>query len=265
MWPGPSDEQPRRGQRERKRHDRAVHAERVGTAGRAYPPPRAARGLHVTARPPAAPGDALTAGQAVGGQGQDMTVPRSTVPLVGRAAELSALTAVVASASAAAPGVVILGGDAGVGKTRLLSELIASASADGVWSLVGPSVDLGDTPPPYLPFTEAFTRLAAEHPEIADAVFDGLPALSRLLPGRAAPTQVPVDRCELFDSVLGALVGLAAERPVALLIEDVHWADQATRDLLGFLFTRLHAERIAIIVSYRSDYIDRRHPLLLTL
>jgi len=194
-----------------------------------------------------------------------MTVPRSTVPLVGRAAELSALTAVVASASAAAPGVVILGGDAGVGKTRLLSELIASASADGVWCLVGHSVDLGDTPPPYLPFTEAFTRLAAEHPEIADQLFAGLPALSRLLPGRSAPGQVPVERGELFDSVLGALVGLAAERPVALLIEDVHWADQATRDLLGFLFTRLHADRIAIIVSYRSDDLHRRHPLRRTL
>jgi DNA-binding CsgD family transcriptional regulator len=192
-------------------------------------------------------------------------MPRSTVPLVGRTAELKVLADAVGGARAGSPSAVILGGDAGVGKTRLLSELLGSATGDGVLCLVGHCVDLGDTPPPYLPFTEAFTRLAAEHPELANPVFDGLPALARLLPGRAAPAQVPVERGELFDSVLGALSGLATEQPVALFIEDVHWADQATRDLLGFLFTRLHAQRIAIIVSYRSDDLHRRHPLRRTL
>jgi DNA-binding CsgD family transcriptional regulator/tetratricopeptide (TPR) repeat protein len=192
-------------------------------------------------------------------------VPRSTAPLVGRIAELKVLADAVTGARAASPSAVIVGGDAGVGKTRLLSELVGSIADDGVLCLVGHCVDLGDTPPPYLPFTEAFTRLAAEHPETANAVFDELPALSRLLPGRAAPAQVPVERGELFDSVLGALSGLAAVQPVALFVEDIHWADQATRDLLGFLFTRLHTQRISIIVSYRSDDLHRRHPLRRTL
>jgi predicted ATPase len=195
-----------------------------------------------------------------------MGVPRSTVPLVGRTAELQTLTGAVEGARHNTASAVVVGGDAGVGKTRLLSELVSSVVADDVLCLIGHCVDLGDTPPPYLPFTEAFTRLAAERPDIAEAVFDGLPALARLLPGRSTvPAQAPVDRGELFDSVLNALTELAADRSVTLFIEDVHWADQATRDLLGFLFTRLHSQRVAIVVSYRSDDLHRRHPLRRTL
>jgi DNA-binding CsgD family transcriptional regulator len=194
-----------------------------------------------------------------------MTVPRSTVPLVGRVAELSSLVDALAGARSGVSSVVVVGGDAGVGKTRLLSELISSVSADGVLCLAGHCVDLGDTPPPYLPFTEAFTRLGAERPELGDQLFAELPALARLLPGRSTPEQVPVDRGELFDSVLSALAFLAAEQPIALVVEDVHWADQATRDLLGFLFTRLHGERAAVVVTYRSDDLHRRHPLRRTL
>src|SRR5205814_704659 len=73
------------------------------------------------------------------------------------------------------------------------------------------------------------------------------------------------ERGDLFASVLAALADLATERPVVVFVEDVHWADQATRDLLGFLFTRLRTERIALIVSYRSDDLHRRHALRPTL
>jgi DNA-binding CsgD family transcriptional regulator len=194
-----------------------------------------------------------------------MEVPRSTAPLVGRTAELTSLTDALDSARGGRSSVVVLGGDAGVGKTRLLSELIATASADGALCLVGHCVDLGDTPPPYLPFTEAFTRLSAERSELAEQLFAANAALGRLLPGRVTPNEGPVDRGDLFDSVVAALAELAAEQPVALVVEDVHWADQATRDLLGFLFTRLTTERVAIVVSYRSDDLHRRHPLRRTL
>jgi DNA-binding NarL/FixJ family response regulator len=194
-----------------------------------------------------------------------MTVPRSTAPLVGRSNELATLTAAVDAARGGTASVVVIGGDAGVGKTRLLSELIATVSAEGVLCLIGHCVDLGDTPPPYLPFTEAFTRLAAERPALGEHAIASFPALARLLPGRAGGAQAPVDRGDLFDSVVAALTDLAGDQPVALIVEDVHWADQATRDLLGALFTRLIDERIAIIVSYRSDDLHRRHPLRRTL
>jgi DNA-binding NarL/FixJ family response regulator len=192
-------------------------------------------------------------------------VPRSTVPFVGRTAELTSLRDALDTARKGSASAVVVGGDAGVGKTRLLGELIASASADGVLCLIGHCVDLGDTPPPYLPFTEAFTRLSAERPEVAEPLFASYPALARLLPERVASAPGPVDRGELFDSVLAALAELAAQQPVALVVEDVHWADQATRDLLGFLFIRLLGERVAVVVTYRSDDLHRRHPLRRTL
>jgi DNA-binding NarL/FixJ family response regulator len=201
----------------------------------------------------------------VGGQGQDTSVPRSTAPLVGRFAELTSLVDAVAGARDGASAAVVVGGDAGVGKTRLLTELIASATADGVVCLIGHCVDLGDTPPPYLPFTEAFTRFTAEHPEVGERLLSDFPALARLLPGRAAEASVPVERGELFDSVLSGLAQLAADQPVTLVVEDVHWADQATRDLLGFLFTRMTGERITVVVTYRNDDLHRRHPLRRTL
>ena len=192
-------------------------------------------------------------------------MPRITAPLVGRVAELGTLVTAVAGAREGQASVVVLGGDAGVGKTRLLGELVDRANADGVLCLIGHCVDLGDTPPPYLPFTEAFTRLLAERRELGEQLLDAVPALARLLPGRVAEARVPVERGELFDSVFAALSHLAAEAPVALIIEDVHWADQATRDLLGFLFTRLGAERVTVVASYRSDDLNRRHPLRPTL
>ena len=192
-------------------------------------------------------------------------MPRATAPLVGRTDELTSLTKALDAARSGTASVVVVGGDAGVGKTRLLTELIASASADGVLCLIGHCVDLGDTPPPYLPFTEAFTRLSAERPELGEHSIATFPALARLLPGRVAPAEVPLDRGDLFDSVLAALKDLAADQPVALIVEDVHWADQATRDLLGSLFTRLFDEQIAVIVTYRSDDLHRRHPLRRTL
>ncbi|HZC71746.1 MAG TPA: AAA family ATPase [Jatrophihabitans sp.] len=192
-------------------------------------------------------------------------MPRSTAPLVGRVAELSSLGDALSGAREGRSAAIVLGGDAGVGKTRLLNELITSAAAAGDLCLVGHCVDLGDTPPPYLPFTEAFTRLGAQRPECIDELVGDFPAMARLLPGRSAEPAAPVERGELFDSVLAALSHLARAEPVVLVVEDVHWADQATRDLLGFLFTRLSAERVAVIVTYRSDDLHRRHPLRRTL
>jgi DNA-binding NarL/FixJ family response regulator len=214
---------------------------------------------------PNSAGRALTILISVGGQGQDMTVPRSTAPLVGRVAELTSLVDAVSAARGGTSAAVIVGGDAGVGKTRLLGELVTSATVDGMLCLIGHCVDLGDTPPPYLPFTEAFTRLTGERPELGEHLVAKFPPLARLLPGRSAQGQVPIERGELFDSVLAALAELAGVQPVALVVEDVHWADQATRDLLGFLFTRLDSERVAVIVTYRSDDLNRRHPLRRTL
>jgi predicted ATPase len=64
-----------------------------------------------------------------------------------------------------------------------------------------------------------------------------------------------------LDAVRAVLVGLAERSPVALVLEDLHWADRATRDLVAFLARTLRAGRVTLAVSYRSDELHRRHPL----
>ena len=193
---------------------------------------------------------------------EDRPVPRPIAPLVGRARELSNLLNAVDSARAGRAAVIVLGGDAGVGKTRLLTELTNVARDRDLLTLVGHCVDLGAAPPPYLPFSEAFARLAGERPDLLDRVLGDHPEIARLLPGRGPhDSDDRIGRGELFAAVLAALADLAAEQPVVLLIEDVHWADWASRDLLGYLFTRVNHERIALVASYRSDDLHRRHSL----
>src|SRR5262249_45778334 len=196
MRPASLAEQSRSHQRERKDHELALWDQRRGSRGRGRAPaPQPGRLRH----PPAPPfaDSALTALLSVGGAGQNMTVPRSTVPLVGRVAELTSLVDALGGAREGRSAAVVLGGDAGVGKTRLLSELLASPAAERVLCLVGHCVDLGDTPPPYLPFTEAFTRLGGERPECADQLVAEFPVLARLMPGRS-DARTPIERGELF-------------------------------------------------------------------
>jgi len=202
----------------------------------------------------------------VGPTRDDDGVPRPLSPLVGRRTELGRFESVLAQIEAGESAVAIVEGEAGVGKTRLLAELREIAHARGMRTMVGHCVDLGEAPPPYLPFTEAFGRLAVVEGALAEELIRAYPAVELLLPGRAAGSREDrVERGELFEAVLGALAWLAERTPLLLIVEDLHWADQATRDLLGFLFTRVGRERIAVIGSLRSDDLHRRHPLRPTL
>ncbi len=193
---------------------------------------------------------------------------RPRTPLVGRSAELDRLVQLLDDDVSRQIDSLVLSGDAGVGKTRLLAELIERAAERGVQTLVGHCLDFGEPGLPYLPFSEAFGTLAREQPERVESLLAEIPAIGRLLPTRrimGAPGDLPednrIERRDLFDAVLAALVSLAAEGPVLLVVEDAHWADQSTRDLLGFLLTRLRDERVSLVVSYRSDDLHRRHPL----
>ncbi len=202
---------------------------------------------------------------------EDVQVPRSVTQLVGRSDELAELVAALDHTLTGTASVVVLDGDAGVGKTRLLTELLATARERDTLTLIGHCVDLGDAPPPYLPLTEAFARLANQRPELVDEIRRRFPALARLLPREAQPpggrqeSGERLNRGELFEAVVGALAALAADQPLLLVVEDVHWADQATRDLLGYLFTRVAGEPLTVVVSFRSDDLHRRHPLRPTL
>ncbi len=192
---------------------------------------------------------------------------RLTSPtLVGRDDELSQLRSALSAAQGGTAQVVLVGGDAGVGKTRLVRELLDRATADGHLVLTGGCVDLGEGTLPFGPVIEALRRL---HGLLDDATLDELlgPAaeeLGRLVPElghfeyRAAAVHQPG---RLFELLLGVLDRLGRRAPTVLVVEDIHWADQSTRDLLSFLARNLREERVLLIATYRTDELHRRHPL----
>lgn len=181
---------------------------------------------------------------------------RPAEPLVGRETELSRLLAAAGVEDPEARGGVLLSGDAGIGKTRLLRELAARASDAGHRVLAGHCLDLGDSAIPFQPFAEVLSGL--DHDTRA-AMSEAMPPLGPLMWGAAAGSGV--DRGELFSSVVAALELLAASQPLLLVIEDAHWADTSTRHLIRYVLSQRYEGAVRIVVSYRSDDLHRRHPL----
>jgi DNA-binding CsgD family transcriptional regulator len=182
--------------------------------------------------------------------------------MVGRDSELARLLALLDDAEGGRAALALISGDAGVGKSRLVGEVSSLATSRGFTVLSGQCAELGDSVP-YLPLADAL-RGAAQVSAVQDALANR-PALSRLLPD-SADRSVDGDRSELarqqmFGAVLGLLSELAASRPVLLVLEDLHWADASTRDLVTFLSRMLHREPVALIGTYRTDDLHRRHPL----
>ena len=188
---------------------------------------------------------------------------------IGRADELDRLLALLDRAERGRPAVGLVAGDAGVGKTRLLDELAARAEGRGARVLVGGCMEVGDVGLPYVPFVDAFRDLGANPGEadLAAPQVAAVPSLGRLLPergpdwGPAPPPGDGFERVQLFDGVLSLLGRLSELAPLLLVIEDLHWADRSTRDLLAFLVRTLRGGRVALVASYRSDELHRRHPL----
>ncbi|MFI9756812.1 AAA family ATPase [Streptomyces sp. NPDC051963] len=191
-----------------------------------------------------------------------------TTPIVGREDELSRLSGVLDRARSGEARAVLVAGDAGVGKTRVLGEVSGRAAAAGMTVLTGHCVDLGDVGLPYLPFTEVLGVLAGD--ERFAPVLAAHPAVDRLLGAGAESVPDAGGRVRLFESVAGLLADLADVAPLLFVLEDLHWADQSSRDLLRFLLSRgilqrpaggAPTHRLAVFASYRADDLHRRHPL----
>ncbi|MGK5531698.1 helix-turn-helix transcriptional regulator [Streptomyces sp. URMC 129] len=187
---------------------------------------------------------------------------------IGRGPEQAALTAGLARAGEGEPQAALIGGEAGVGKTRLVEEFLGQARAAGALTAVGACVEVGADG---LPFAPVSTVLRALHRQLGEELtraatgFGG--ELARLLPELGEPSaavraarDVEV-RGRLFEMTARLLESLAQERLLVLVIEDLHWSDRSTRELLGYLFRSLQRGRVLLLTTYRSDDIHRRHPL----
>jgi DNA-binding CsgD family transcriptional regulator len=189
---------------------------------------------------------------------------------VGRTEELAQLRDLLARAANGQPQVAVIGGEAGIGKTRLTEELAAIANQQGARVLRGGCVPLGDEGLPFAPVIEALRGLAGElDPTELEAVAGPARAeLARLLPdlgwsGEAAAGAAVAGASQgrLFELLLGVVQRLAASAPLLWVMEDLHWADRSTRDLVAFLAASLRSGRVLVVLTFRSDELDRRHPL----
>jgi ATP/maltotriose-dependent transcriptional regulator MalT len=189
---------------------------------------------------------------------------------IGRAGDLGQLAAALDRAAGAEPAVVLLGGEAGVGKSRLIEEAAGKARAAGARVLIGACVELGEVSLPYAPVVQALRELLRElgPDELADALGPGRAELARLLPelGPAGDQHGPAPTADtaqarLFELILRLIERLGTERPLLLVLEDVHWANRSTLDLLTFLARNLRRTGVVLVATFRSDELHRRHPL----
>jgi len=163
---------------------------------------------------------------------------------------------------------VVLAGEAGIGKTRLADELSNQARRLGTVVLSGVCSE-AELALPYLPFVEAIgNHLAGEDAEaLAERLGPTGAELSQLFPqfgarGPDTPSDTGQAKLRLFEAIVALLSIPAAERSLLLVIEDVHWADDSSRELLDHLARRLGGMRALVLVTYRSDELHRRHPFL---
>ena len=194
--------------------------------------------------------------------------PRVSSPvLVGRSRQLYVLDSALAAVRGS-PSAVVVGGEAGVGKSRLVREFADRSRGAGARVLMGGCLELGADGLPFAPFTAVLRELVRDLG--AAGVAELLPGgsareLARLLPEFGEPV-VPADageaRARLFEQVLLLLERLVEAGPVVLVIEDMHWADHSSRDLLAFLIrNQPSADGLLIVATYRSDDMHRAHPL----
>jgi predicted ATPase len=159
------------------------------------------------------------------------------LPIIGRAVEREAMSAAYARARAGQSQLLLVTGQAGLGKTRLVDDLCASATDARV--LTGESAPLVGAALAYGPFVDALRDHAGWLLDEDDHSGDML-----------------TQRHRLFLRVLEVLTGLAAQAPVLLVLEDLHWADESSRELLGFLAVRLREQPIMVVATLRDDELS---------
>jgi predicted ATPase/DNA-binding CsgD family transcriptional regulator len=186
---------------------------------------------------------------------------------VGRTGELAELELALGEAASRRPVLVLIAGDSGVGKSRLVGEFERRIPGDSVLVLRGESIDEGEGELPYAALLGALRPLVRRHHPALDALSAGSRAqLAALLPtlGDGGPSPAdygPAGQIRLFEAVLELLDLLSDSGPVALVLEDMHWADSSTRTFAQFVARSMREERVMLVLTYRTDELHRRHPL----
>ena len=188
---------------------------------------------------------------------------------VGRGAELARMVGAVESAMAGDSAVVIVGGEAGVGKTRLVEEAAARARDAGARVLMGSCIELGGAGLPLSPVVDALRPLVRvmDPDELEPLLGPARDELARLLPELSperGASLAPVSEegsARLLELVFGFIQRLAAEQPLMLVLEDLQWADRSTLDLVALLVRALRGVRVLLVVTFRSDELHRGHSL----
>ena len=191
--------------------------------------------------------------------------------LVGRDTELALLERLLDEADAGQFRAALIGGDAGVGKSRLASELVTTAKARGATVLVGACIDFQRQQVPYSALIDAFRGLRrASNPDFDELVGTHTPALLELMPERSTVNEFP-ERASaglgapgrVLQEVTGVLDRLADQATLVWVVEDAHWADASMLDLLAFVIKSIGQIRLLLVITYRTT--DVRKPMRVTL
>jgi hypothetical protein len=188
-------------------------------------------------------------------------------PFIGRRAELEMLTSALSDAADGHPRAVFVAGEAGVGKSRLVSHFLSRPATRGTWRMSGACVDVSGESLPYGPIRDALRSFVGN---VTDRdrtrVIDSVPATLQALLPESSGDRVPgsegsAPQVLTFEAVLDLIAEAAAVRPLLIVLEDLHWADSSSLACLNFLLARLRSERALIVGTYRSDELHRTHPL----
>jgi DNA-binding CsgD family transcriptional regulator len=198
---------------------------------------------------------------------QDVARRVSSVRFIGRAEPIELFDDVLTEVGIGHGQLLLIAGEAGVGKSRLVDELADRALSDGTQVLRGWCIENGGDVMPLAPIADLLRDIVgrATRPELEDIMGQGVEILARLVPDLdpdgQLPPESPLSVAALSDGVLRALHGLSERCPVLVVLEDLHWSDASTRQFLAFLAPRLSRHRVMLIATYRTDELHRRHPL----
>jgi DNA-binding CsgD family transcriptional regulator len=201
--------------------------------------------------------------------------PSGALPLVGRESELALLEAQLAAAADGLGSVVLLTGEAGIGKTRIIDAFVSRARNQNALVLLGRCYE-GEGGRPYGPWTELLSEYAVspglDHlerlmGEEAEALGSLLPGLAGALPPTARMSAIRADdqRFRLHDAVAQLALRSAIQQPVLLVLDDLHWADGDSLWLLRHVARFARRGRVLLVVAYRESEVEAQHPIAATL